>query len=219
MYNGKQTTYANLCVIQYSNRNIAIELKMTKETKWSIDYAHSEISFSVRHLMIAHVKGTFKTFDASIFTRGKDFTTAKIDFWIDASSVNTGNEKRDEHLRSEAFFDSVNYKLITFVSDTIGESESGKPHELWGELTMNIKLDVEFGGIQKDTYGNEKAGFAISAKLNRSDWGIDWNEQIEEGGLLIGNEVEISCELELTNVNFKEPSNEPTHSIIEGSSL
>ena len=132
----------------------------TEKTKWSIDQAHSEIDFKVRHLMIAHVKGSFKTFDASVYTNAKDFTTAEIDLWIDTTSINTGDAKRDEHLKSLDFFDAQNHKQITFTSSTIGKSDQDGNHELWGELTMigvtkNVKLNVQFGGIIKDPWGNE----------------------------------------------------------------
>ncbi len=182
---------------------------MNKSTKWSIDSTHTEIAFKVRHLMIAHTKGTFKTFDASIYTTAKDFTTAEIDFWIDASSINTGDIKRDEHLKSAEFFDVANHKQITFTSSTIGKADDTGKHELWGELTMkgitkNVKLNVEFGGTIIDPWGNEKAGFTVSGKINRNDWGLSWNTAIETGGLLVSEEVTILCEVELTNVGLKD---------------
>jgi polyisoprenoid-binding protein YceI len=178
---------------------------MKNETKWSIDQAHSEIAFKVRHLMIAHVKGTFKTFDASIYTTAKDFTTATIDLWIDPSSITTGDEKRDGHLQGADFFDVKNHKEITFTSSTIGKADSNGNHELWGELTMkgitkNLKLDVQFGGIANDPWGNEKAGFTVAGKINRSDYGLAWNTATETGGVMISDEILISCEVELTNV-------------------
>jgi len=174
------------------------------QTKWSLDLAHSEIGFRVKHLMIAHVKGTFKTFDASIYTASNDFTTAEVDLWIDPSSIDTGDTKRDEHLKSADFFDVNNHKQITFTSSTIGKPDSDGNHELWGELTMmgvtkNLKLNAQFGGTIKDPWGNEKAGFAISGKIKRSDWGLVWNAPVEAGGLLVSDEVSISCEIELIN--------------------
>ena len=180
---------------------------MQKATKWSIDQSHSEIAFKVRHLMIAHIKGSFKTFDASIYTADKDFTTADIDLWIDSSSVFTGDAKRDEHLKSIDFFDVKNHKQITFTSSTIGNKNSEGKHELWGELTIvgitkNIKLDVQFGGIANDPWGNEKAGFKITGKIKRSDWGLNWNTTLDKGGLMVSDEIIISCEIELTN-SFK----------------
>jgi polyisoprenoid-binding protein YceI len=174
------------------------------QTRWSIDQAHSEIAFKVKHLMIAHVKGTFKTFDASIYTNSNDFTTADVDLWIDASSVFTGDTKRDEHLKSAEFFDVIKHKQITFISSTMGKPDADGNQELWGELTIigitkNIKLNVQFGGIAKDPWGNEKAGFTLSGKINRSDWGLVWNATLETGGVMVSDEVNISCELELIN--------------------
>ena len=179
-----------------------------KETKWSIDLTHSEIEFKVKHLMIAHVKGAFKTFDASIYTSGKDFSTADIDLWIDASSITTGDKKRDEHLKSIDFFDIQNYSQITFISNTIGESDANGNHELWGNLTMkgitkNIKLNVQFGGLIKDPWGKERAGFTVTGKINRSDWGLTWNTLMETGGLMVSDEVTILCEVELINEGQK----------------
>ncbi len=182
---------------------------ITAQTKWSIDQAHSEIAFKVKHLMIAYVKGVFKTFDASIYTAGKDFTTAEIDLWIDSSSITTGDSKRDEHLKSADFFDVKNHKQITFTSSTIEKADEDGNHRLWGELTMkgltkNVKLDVQFGGIIMDPWGNEKAGFTVTGKINRSYWGLNWNTAIETGGLMVSDEIIISCEVELTNVGQKE---------------
>src|SRR6185369_7961722 len=125
---------------------------MSNQTKWSLDQAHSEISFKVRHLMISNVKGSFKTFDANVYTTDKDFRTAEVDLWIDASSITTGDEKRDEHLKSADFLDVKNHKQITFRSSTIAQFSASGRTELWGELTIvgithNIKLEVEFGGL------------------------------------------------------------------------
>ena len=182
---------------------------MTKQTKWSLDQAHSEIAFKVRHMMISHVRGSFKIFDASIYTYGKDFTTAEIDLWIDAASITTGDEDRDKHLKGKEFFDVENHLQITFISSTIGKAEADDNQVLWGELTIlgikqNIKLNVEFGGIVKDPFGNERAGFSISGHIKRSDWGLTWNTTMETGGFMVSDEVGISCEIELINVGNKE---------------
>ena len=182
---------------------------MINETKWSLDMAHSEIAFKVRHLMIAHVKGSFKMFDANIYTTDKDFTTAQIDLWIDAASINTGDEKRDEHLKGVEFFDVDHHKQITFTASTMQQPDEKGDQELWGELTMrgitqNVKLNVEFGGIVKDPWGNEKAGFTVTGKIKRSDWELTWNSVIETGGVMVGDEITISCELELINAGKKD---------------
>jgi len=185
---------------------------MTNQIKWSIDQAHSEITFKVKHLMIAHVKGSFKNFDASIYTVAKDFTTADIDLWIDAASITTGDAKRDEHLRSSDFFDVEKHKEITFSSSTIEKADADGDkafdgiHDMWGELTIkgitkNIKLSVQFGGIVNDPWGNEKAGFTVTGKIKRSDWGLNWNKAIETGGLMVSDDINITCEVELSNAN------------------
>lgn len=182
---------------------------MENKTKWSIDKIHSEIEFKVRHLMISHVKGNFKNFDASIYTENKDFTTAEIDLWIDASSINTRDEKRDEHLKSADFFDVQKHKQISFTSSTIGKADPKGNHELWGELTIlgitkNIKLNVQFGGIAKDPWGSEKAGFTVTGTINRKDWGLERNTVVETGGFVVGDEIAITCEIELMNLGGKD---------------
>ena len=182
---------------------------MSKQIKWSIDQSHTEINFKVKHLMISNVKGSFKTFDASIYTSGKDFTTADVDLWIDAASIDTRDTKRDEHLKSKEFFDVANHKQITFVSSTIGKPDEKGNHELWGELTMNgvtqnVMFNVEFGGIVKDPWGNEKAVLTLSGKIHRKDWGLVWNTTLEAGGVMVSDEVNMSCELELLNMGDKD---------------
>ena len=145
--------------------------------KWIIDPIHSEIGFKIRHLMITNVKGSFGDFDASIYTTGDNFTSAEVDCWINVSSVNTGNADRDKHLVSEDFFDAANHPQITFTANSYENVDQDGSYELWGELTIKgiakkIKLDVEFGGVVKDPWGNEKAGFSINGKINRKDWGL-----------------------------------------------
>jgi polyisoprenoid-binding protein YceI len=184
-------------------------MKNDSKTKWLIDQVHSEIAFKVKHLMISNVKGSFKIFDASIYTNGKDFTKAEIDLWIDASSITTGDEKRDEHLKSADFFDMENHKQITFTSSYIGKEDAEGNHELWGELTMRgithtIKLNAQFGGIVKDPWGNEKAGFTVTGKIERSKWDLIWNTSLEAGGFVVSEFVNIVCEIELTNAGHKE---------------
>jgi polyisoprenoid-binding protein YceI len=177
---------------------------MTNEKKWSIDSKHSCIEFKVRHLMIAHVKGKFNSFDASIYTVENDFLTADIDLWIDATSISSGDSQRDEHLKGADFLDVENHKQITFRANTIGKVLPEDNHELWGDLTMKgitkkIKLNIQFGGLAKDTYGNEKAGFTVTGIINRSDWGLVWNSTMDTGGMMVSDEIHINCDLELIN--------------------
>lgn len=174
----------------------------SQKEKWVIDPVHSEIDFKIRHLMITNVKGNFKEFDASIYTTGNDFLTAEVDCWINAASVDTGNEDRDTHVKSADFFDVEQFPQITFKADTYEKVDGDGSFELWGVLTIKgitkkIKLDVEFGGIMKDPWGNEKAGFTINGKINRKDFDLNWNTALETGGVLISDEVKINCEIQL----------------------
>jgi polyisoprenoid-binding protein YceI len=174
------------------------------KTKWAIDSAHSEIAFKVKHLMITNVKGVFKEYEASIYTTGDDFLTSEVDFWMNPASVDTGDAKRDEHMRSADFFDVEHYKEITFTGNSY-EKKDDENYVLWGDLTIKgitkrIKLDVEFAGVMKDPWGNQKAGFSINGKINRKDWGLNWNAALEAGGFLVSDTVNISCEVQLIKV-------------------
>ena len=172
------------------------------KTKWGIDPIHSEIAFKVKHLMITNVKGVFKEFDASVYTTGENFMTSEIDFWLNPASVDTGAADRDAHLKSADFFDVENFKQINFVGKSYEKVDNDGSYTLYGDLTIKgvskqVKLDVEFGGVMKDPWGNEKAGFTINGKINRKDWGLNWNAALEAGGVLVGETVNISCEVQL----------------------
>lgn len=152
--------------------------------------------------MITNVKGSFKEFDAGIHTTGDDFTTAQIDCSINAASVDTNNEDRDNHIKAEDFFDVVNHPKITFTANSYRNVDNDGSYELQGDLTLKgitkkIKLEVKFGGVVKDPWGNEKAGFSINGKVNRKEWGLNWNSALETGGVLLSDEVNISCEIQL----------------------
>lgn len=177
-------------------------MKTLTKTKWSIDPVHSEITFKVKHLMITNVKGMFKEFDASIYTTGENFMTSEIDFWMNPASVNTGVADRDAHLKSADFFDVENFGQIHFIGNTYEKVDNNGSYTLYGELTIKditkqIKLDAEFGGVMKDPWGNEKAGFSINGKINRKDFGLTWNTALETGGVLVSDDVWISCEVQL----------------------
>jgi polyisoprenoid-binding protein YceI len=174
---------------------------MTK-TKWVIDPAHSEIGFRVKHLMFANVRGSFKEFNASIYTSGDDFKTAEIDMRINPASVYTGIEQRDNHLRSADFFDAGQFREIIFTSSMLFPADMEDHFTLSGELTMKgikkqIKLNVEFGAIIKDPWGEEKALFSINGRINRKDWGLNYNTTLKTGGVLISEAVWIQCEVQL----------------------
>ena len=173
----------------------------TTKTKWVIDPVHSEISFKVKHLMISNVKGTFKEFDATVYTNGEDFSTAAIEFSLNPASIDTGVADRDGHLKSPDFFDVENFNTITFKSGSLSKVDD-EDYELSGEMTIkgitkNLKLAVEFGGVAKDPWGNSKAGFTLTGKINRKDWDLTWNAALEAGGVLVGETVNISCEVQL----------------------
>jgi polyisoprenoid-binding protein YceI len=175
----------------------------TMETKvtWAIDPAHSKIGFKVKHLMISNVMGNFKEFEGKISTDGTDFSTAAISLSIKAASVDTEIADRDTHLKSADFFDVEKYPTITFEGK--GVKDLGDDlYELTGNLTIKgvshpVTLQVEHGGVATDPWGNVKAGFSITGKMNRKDWGLNWNAALEAGGVLVADEVKIICDIEL----------------------
>jgi len=177
-----------------------METTATK-TKWQLDTAHSEITFKVKHLMISNVKGSFRKFDGSINAVSDSFEDAGINLNIDAVSVDTGDLQRDGHLRGGDFFDSEKFPAIHFQSSSFVKNGKGN-YVLNGDLTIKdqthpVTLDVEFGGIMKDPWGNNKAGFTVQGTINRKDWGLNWNAALEAGGVLVSDEVKIAAEVQL----------------------
>lgn len=171
------------------------------QTKWNVDKSHSNVGFSVTHLVISEVTGQFKSFNADIETKNDDFTDAKINFTIDVASISTENEGRDKHLKSDDFFNAEKFPKITFVGKSFKKVD-GKKYKLVGDFTMRdvtkqITLDVVFNGTVKDPWGNTKAGFKISGELNRMDYNVKWNNLIEAGGAVVSKEVAININLEL----------------------
>lgn len=174
--------------------------QMEAKTKWVVDPAHSEIVFKVKHMMITNVKGEFREFTAELLSEGNNFIADSIKVNINASSIFTNNNDRDAHLRSADFFDVENYKELTFIGKSLKKIDD-ENFQLTGDLTIKgvtkeITLDVEFGGINKDPWGNEKAGFSINGKINRKDWGLTWNAVLETGGVLVSDEVKINAEVQ-----------------------
>jgi polyisoprenoid-binding protein YceI len=173
-------------------------METAAKTKWALDPTHSELTFKVKHMMIANVKGEFKNF--SVEVGGDDILKSSLNVSVDASSINTNSNDRDNHLKSADFFDVENHKELTFKSISFQQKDDDE-FELKGILTIKgiskeVKLDVEFGGINKDPWGNEKAGFSIEGKINRKDWGLNWNAALETGGVLVSEEVKISGEIQ-----------------------
>jgi polyisoprenoid-binding protein YceI len=169
-------------------------------TKWALDPSHSEISFKVKHLMISNVKGVFAGFTIDVTTTGDDFSTSDISLSIDPATISTGNADRDAHLKSADFLDADNFKAIAFKSEKM-EKAGDDEFKLTGDLTIKgisrkVILDVEFGGLMTDPWGNQKVGFSLNGKINRKDWGLNWNAALEAGGVLVGEEVKISAEVQ-----------------------
>lgn len=170
--------------------------------KWVIDPMHSEVQFKIRHLMITNVTGSFDIFQAAVETEEEDFMKAKISFTADVDSIKTGNEQRDGHLKGADFFNADSFPKIKFVATKYENVDSDGSYELYGDLTIrditkNVKLDVEFGGVAKDLYGNTKAGFTINGKIKRKDFGLQWDGLTEAGGVVLSDEVKIACEIQL----------------------
>ncbi len=171
------------------------------KVKWAIDPAHSKAGFRVKHLMISNVDGVFSTFSGEVLTSGDDFSGAEITFTIDATTIDTGMADRDAHLKSPDFFDVENYPSITFTGGKLRDL-GDETYELTGDLTMHgvtrpVTLTAEYGGLMKDPWGNIKAGFTVSGKLNRKNWGLNWNAALEAGGVLVSEEVRLSCDIQL----------------------
>lgn len=169
---------------------------------WVVDPSHSEVQFKIKHLMITNVTGSFNLFEVSVQTEDEDFMTAHVSFSADINSISTGNEQRDNHLKSAEFFDAATYPKLTFAATKYENVDNDGSYELYGDLTIkdvtkNVKLDVEFGGVVKDAYGNVKAGFSINGKINRKDFGLHWDSVTETGGIVVSDEVRVVCEIQL----------------------
>ena len=170
-------------------------------TKWAIDPTHSEIGFKVKHMMFTNVSGKFDQYDGSIETDENDFTTAKISFSAAIDSIDTRNSDRDNHLKSADFFDVENHPKLTFTGKSFSKINENN-YELVGDLnikdiTKEVKLPVEFSGLMQDPWGNTKVGLNIEGKINRKDWGLNWNSELETGGVLVGEEVKLIIDLQL----------------------
>ena len=169
---------------------------------WGVDPTHSDVQFKIRHLMITNVSGSFNIFQASVETEGEDFSKAKVTFTADVESITTGSEQRDGHLKSPDFFDAATYPQIKFTTTKAEPVDNDGSYTLYGDLTIrdvtkNVKMSVEFGGVVIDGYGNTKAGFTINGKINRKDFGLTWNVATEAGGILLSDEVKLMAEIQL----------------------
>ncbi len=165
---------------------------------WTIDPVHSEVGFSVRHLMVSKVRGSFKTFEGAI-TIAENPLDSKVEARIDASSVETRDENRDNHLRSQDFFDVEKHPQITFVSTAV--RPKGSDYEVTGDLTIHgvtrpVELALEFNGVNPDPWGGLRAGFSAETEINRGDYGIEFNMPLDGGGVVVGDKIKIMIEVE-----------------------
>jgi len=168
---------------------------MATQTKWVLDPMHSEVQFKVKHLVISTVSGFFKSFEGSLTTESDDFTNAQIEFSLDVNSVDTNQENRDAHLKGPEFFDAEQYPKITFKSTSFTKKDD-EEYELKGDLTIKgvtkpVTLQVEHGGSAADFYGNTKAGFDITGKINRKDFGLTWDGVTEAGSVVVGEDIKL----------------------------
>lgn len=171
------------------------------QSTWNFDKIHSNISFSVEHLVISEVTGKFGSFEGEVVAKSDDFDGSKISFVIDVNSLDTDNEKRDGHLKSDDFFNAEKYPKIT-LSNGVLEQVEGNKYKLKGDLTIRdvtkpVVFEVKYGGTITDPDGNVKAGFKIKGMINRFDYHMKFNAAMEAGGLIVGEDVEIVCNIEL----------------------
>lgn len=172
-----------------------------KTTVWTLDPAHSRIQFSAKHMVIATVRGHFNTYDVKVESKGDDFATADVEVTIDSSSIDTGIADRDNHLRSDDFFNAEKYKEIKFKSRSVKKIDD-ENYKLYGDLTIRnitkpIELEVEFGGVVADPWGNTRAGFSLTGSIDRFEYGLKWNALIETGGAVVGKTIKLSADIEL----------------------
>ena len=169
--------------------------------KWALDPTHSELGFKIKHLMITNISGAFKNFEADVEMDEADFSFAQINLIAEMASITTNNEQRDAHLRTSDFFEVEKYPELIFRSTKV-EKIDADTFSLYGELTMKgvtnpVKLNVEYNGITKDPWGGEREGFVVTGKINRSDWGVNFNGVLETGGVMLSEEVRITSEIQL----------------------
>lgn len=168
---------------------------------YKIDPMHSEVTFKVKHLMITNVTGSFQQFDATMEANAEDFSDAKISFEADINSISTGNEQRDTHLKSDDFFSAEQFPKLSFTSTSFTH-KGGSDYVLIGDLTIKgntkpVSLNVEFGGRMTDFYGQDKAGFEISGKINRSEFGLTWSAVTEAGGVVVSDEIKLNLAVQM----------------------
>lgn len=172
-----------------------------QNTAWNFDKAHSQVKFEVTHLVISKVQGKFDNFDGVVKTNSDDFSDAVVEFTVQTQSINTANERRDNHLKSDDFFNAEKFPQMKFKSKSMKKVDDNN-FKLIGDLTIRdvtkeVELDVRKGGIMTDNSGNVKAGFRIKGTINRFDFNLKWNALLEVGGAVVGPNVDIICDIQL----------------------
>ena len=168
---------------------------------WTIDSAHSEVNFTVRHMMISNVRGQFQKFSGTVEFDEANPANTRVDVQIEVASINTREEKRDAHLKSPDFFDAEKYPYLTFKSKRV-EVKNATHARLIGDLTIRdvtkeVALDVEYNGLARSPWGTTNAGFSAKTTIKRKEWNLNWNVALETGGWLVGDDVNINVELEI----------------------
>ena len=178
---------------------LALSSAAFAQTNWKLDNAHSSVKFSVEHLMVSETDGNFKGFDGTLSSKNADFSDAEISFTVDVKTINTDNEMRDKHLQGDDFFNSEKFPQMKFKGTSF-KKVSGNKYLLEGDLTIRdltkkVKFDVVYRGMQKDPYGNTKAGFKATGSIKRLEYGLKWNV-MTEAAAVVADEVNIVINLE-----------------------
>lgn len=176
-------------------------MNTTKKTLWKIDPTHSEVQFKARHLVISTVTGNFSSFAGQIEADGEDFENAKAAFTADIDSISTNNEDRDQHLKSDDFFNAEKYPQLKFESTNFEKIGDGE-YKVTGDLTIRdvtkkVLLDVVHGGTVGDPYGQTKAGFELSGTINRKEYGLTWSAVTEAGSVVVGDQIKLQLNVQL----------------------
>jgi polyisoprenoid-binding protein YceI len=176
-------------------------LTLTAQTKWTLDKSHTDIRFTAIHMVISEVDGEFKECEGSVVSTSDDFNDAEVEFVAKTASIDTDNERRDNHLRSDDFFSAESYPEVKFKGKIVKE---GDQHFLVGDFTLRdvtqpIRFDVKYNGQIKGRRG-QKAGFKITGSIDRFDYGLTWDSKIETGELVVSREIRITCNVELNEV-------------------
>ncbi len=180
---------------------LVIAVSLSAQTTWKVDASHSNVLFTVSHMVVSEVTGRFTDFEATLIQNGTDFTGGKLNAKIKSTSINTDNDGRDKHLRSADFFDAEKHPEITFVSKSF--EKTGKDiYKITGDFSMRgvtktVTLDAKYKGTTKDPWGNTKAGFKATTSLNRMDFGVTWSKSLDSGGLVVGETIDVTLQIEL----------------------